>query len=315
MWLAASSRLPSDYFAIRNGCVSTQRLHHCVSAWPHGQALFLTLRSLTGRVMRRAATCQLHFSLALRPSTCFLSFLACSPPALRGTSACLMALNYSNRDVQHMPHHDCFQINLRPAIAVCPQRLHHCASAWPCGQALSLSFGLAAKFSLYSSARLPPALRGASACLNYSNRTVQPMVGRISIAFKLRLYLAVCNCCVSTATANRIQAWPCRQPFLRFGLLTRYFASTAIESLYFSLALRPSALSILWTAYRPRCTACSDFPNAFQPDLMAKHILSILRPAHRRPRCAARQHASTVLAIEMLTAYDWPHHDRLQITL
>ena len=40
----------------------------------------------------------------------------------------------------------------------------------------------------------------------------------------------------------------------------------------------------------------------------------ILRPAHR-PRCAARQRASTVLAIEMLTAYDWPHHDCLLITL
>ena len=64
---------------------------------------------------------------------------------------------------------------------------------------------------------------------------------------------------------------------LRFGPLTRYSAfrnwcaSTTIASLYFSLALWPSAISILWTAYRPPCTACSDFPIAFQPGLTAKH--------------------------------------------
>ena len=98
-------------------------------------------------------------------------------------------LNYSNRDVQHMSHHDCIQINLRSAIAVRPQRLHHCALAWPCGQALSLSFGLAAK--LFSTPR--PSYRPRCAARQrasiWQSYRVQPMVGRISIAFKLPCYL------------------------------------------------------------------------------------------------------------------------------
>ena len=48
-------------------------------------------------------------------------------------------LNYSNRDVQHMPHHDCSQIYLRSAIAVCPHS--DCI--------IALQLGLAAKRSLY----------------------------------------------------------------------------------------------------------------------------------------------------------------------
>ena len=142
--------------------------------------------------------------------------------------------------------------------------------------------------------------------------------------------------------------------FLLFGPLTRYFAflnccaSTAIASLYFSLALRPSVLSMIWTAYAVLCVPqllCvhSDCIIVFQPSLAAKRstyrldcLTSALhgvqrfsicisawpygracflsfRPAHR-PRCAARQHAST-LAIAMLTTYDWSHHDCFQITL
>ena len=120
-----------------------KQFDNCISAWPYGQA---------------------H---------AFYPFW----PAHRPHCAARQYASTIAIDVQHMPHHDCFQINLRSAIAVCPQRLHHCASAWPCGQALSLSYGFAAKRSLYSSARLPPALRGASACLNYSNRTAFRLCG------------------------------------------------------------------------------------------------------------------------------------------
>ena len=139
-------------------------------------------------------------------------------------------------------------------------------------------------------------------------------------AFRLlSSYFAICDCCVSIATANRIQAWPCGQ-----------------------------ALSMIWTAYAVLCVPqllCvhSDCIIVFQPSLAAKRstyrldcLTSALhgvqrfsicisawpygracflsfRPAHR-PRCAARQHAST-LAIAMLTTYDWSHHDCFQITL
>ena len=145
-----------DYFAIRNGCVSTQRLHHCVSAWPHGQTLILTLGSLTARVARRAAICHLHFSLALRPS--MISILR---PAHRPRCA---ARQHASSIVITMlslcgwPRLNCFQATLLSAMAVCPQRL----------------------------------------CRSHS-----------------------------------------------------------------SLASQPSALSIIWTAYRPHCAACSDLPIAF----------------------------------------------------
>ena len=138
-------------------------------------------------------------------------------------------------------------------------------------------------------------------------------------------YLAIYNCCVSTATANSIQAWPCGQ-----------------------------ALSVIWTAYAVLCVPqllCvhSDCIIVFQPSLAAKRstyrldcltsalhgvqrefirLFSIcisawpygracflsFRPAHR-PRCAVRQHASSI-AIEMLSLCGWPHlRDCLQITL
>ena len=123
-------------------------------------------------------------------------------------------------------------------------------------------------------------------------------------AFRLfSSYLAIYNCCVSTATANSIQDWPCGQ-----------------------------ALSVIWTAYAVLCVPqllCvhSDCIIVFQPSLAAKRstyrldcLTSALhgvqrfsicisawpygracflsfRPAHR-PRCAARQHASTI-AIEL----------------
>ena len=140
MWLAASSRLPSDYFAILNGCVSTQRLHHCVSAWPCGQALSLTFRSLTARVTRRAATFQLHFSLALRPSTCFLSF---GPLTARVARRVSVPHLYSNHDAQPMVG----RIQIAFKLPCYPQWLcvhSDCADriqAWPRSQALSLFFG------------------------------------------------------------------------------------------------------------------------------------------------------------------------------
>ena len=185
MWLAASSRLLSDYFAIRNGCVSTQRLYHCVSAWPCGQALFLTFRSLTARVARRAATCQLHFSLGLRPS--MLSVLR---PA-------------------HRPR--CAARRRASSIAI-----------------TMLSLWLAA-FRLLSS------------------------------------YLAIRNGCVSTATVPIA---------FKLGLAAK-------RSLY-SLDRSPPALRGVQRS-----------SNCIQPGLTAKHMLSILWPAHH-PRCAARQHASTI---------------------
>ena len=79
--------------------------------------------------------------------------------------------------------------------------------------------------------------------------------------------------------------------------LQRLCIHTAIASLRFSLALRPSAHSNLWIAHRPRCAACSDLSIAFQPLAVygQAHMLSILRLAHR-PRCAARQRAS-IMAI------------------
>ena len=67
--------------------VACSDLANCISAWPYGQACFLFFGPLTARVAR--------------------------------TSACLI---YSNRDaLSGWPHlHDCFQITLRSAMAVCP---------------------------------------------------------------------------------------------------------------------------------------------------------------------------------------------------
>ena len=142
-----------DYFAIRNCCVSTQRLHHCVSAWPCGQALSLSFGPLATRVTRRAAT--FPFCISAWPSCQAHVFYpsARSPPALRGASACLI---YSNRDaLSGWPHlHDCLQITLRSGNGcVSTQRLHHCVSAWPLAAKRFLSLTLD---------RLPPALRGVS---------------------------------------------------------------------------------------------------------------------------------------------------------
>ena len=141
-------------------------------------------------------------------------------------------------------------------------------------------------------------------------------------AFRLlSSYFAICDCCVSIATANRIQAWPCGQAL---SMIWTAYAVLCVPQLlcvhseciivFQPSLLRPSALSILWTAYRPRCAACSDFPIAFQPGLTAKHMLSY--PSARSPPALRGASAcSTVLATEMLTAYDWPHHDCLLITL
>ena len=79
-----------------------------------------------------------------------------------------------------------------------------------------------------------------------------------------------------------------------------------------SLASQPSALSIIWTAYRPRCAACSDLPIAFQPGLTAKHAFC---PSARSP--PALRGASACLNYSNRDALSgWPHlHDCFQITL
>ena len=115
--------------------------------------------------------------------------------------------------------------------------------------ALSLSFGFAAKRSLYSSAHLPPALRGASVCLNYSNRTAFSLCGWPHFdCFQATLLSTIAVCPQRLPIVFKLGLAAKR--FLLFGPLTRYFAflnccaSTAIASLYFRLALRPSALCI-----------------------------------------------------------------------
>ena len=133
-----------------------------------GQASILTFKSLTVRVasVQRFANCismpQLYIAITM------LSL--CSWPHL----------------------HDCFQTTLRSGNGcVSTQRLHHCASAWPCGQALSLSFCFAAKRSLYS---FRPTYRPRCAARQYALIiAIAPrsayVVGRISIVFKLPCYL------------------------------------------------------------------------------------------------------------------------------
>ena len=149
------------------------------SAKPYGYSAYVARRASVPQLWYMHNDCTITFKLGLAAIRSLYRFDRL-PPALHGVKQfdnCISAWPYGQAhafypfwpahrphcaarqyastiaiDVQHMPHHDCFQINLRSAIAVCPQRLHHCASAWPCGQALSLSFGLAAKLSLYSSA-------------------------------------------------------------------------------------------------------------------------------------------------------------------
>ena len=141
-------------------------------------------------------------------------------------------------------------------------------------------------------------------------------------AFRLfSSYLAIYNCCVSTATANSIQAWPCGQ-----------------------------ALSVIWTAYAVLCVPqllCvhSDCIIVFQASLAAKRSLyslnglpPALRGVQRLSNCisawpygqahaflsfgpltarvARRVSVPQLLAITMLSLCGWPHlHDCLQITL
>ena len=153
MWLAASSRLPSDYFAIRNCCVSTQRLYHCVSAWPCGQALILTFGSLTARVARRAATCQLHFSLALRPSMLSVLRPAHRPRCAARQRASSIAITMLSLWLA------AFRL-LSSYLAI----RNGCVSTATVSIAFKL--GLAAKRSLYHLDRLPPALRGVQRLAN-----------------------------------------------------------------------------------------------------------------------------------------------------
>ena len=175
-------------------------------------------------------------------------------------------------------------------------------------------------------------------------------------AFRLfSSYLAIYNCCVSTATANSIQAWPCGQAL---SVIWTAYAVLCVPQLLCVhsdciIVFQPSlaAKRSLYSLDRSCSMLCvpqllcvhSDCIIVFQPSLAAKRstyrldcLTSALhgvqrfsicisawpygracflsfRPAHR-PRCAARQHAST-LAIAMLTTYDWSHHDCFQITL
>ena len=237
----AASRLSLDYFAICNGCVSTQRLHHCASAWPYGQALILTFGSLTARVARRAAICQLHFNpwpytakhmlsilrLAHRPRCAArqrASIMAISPFSLWlaafrllssytqlvcAHSDCVIVFQRSLAAMRSLDSLGHLRGTLRSAIGVRPQRLHTCIQAWPCGQALSISFG---------------------------------------------------------------------------PLATRVARREAICPLHFSLALRPSTFFLSFGPFTARVARRVNMPH-------------------------------TTIAIEMLAAYDWPHHDCLQITL
>ena len=142
-----------DYFAIRSGCVSTQRLHHCVSAWPHGQTLFLTLGSLTARVARRAAICHLHFSLALRPSMISILRPAHRPRCAARQHASSIAITMLSLWLA------AFKL-LSSYLAI----RNGCVSTATVPIAFKL--GLAAKRSLYHLDRLPPALRGVQRLAN-----------------------------------------------------------------------------------------------------------------------------------------------------
>ena len=152
----AASRLPFDYFAIRNGCVSTQRLHHCVSAWPYGQALILTFRSLTARVARRAAICHLHFNLALRGQACSLFFGLLTARVAR----CAARQHASTIAITMLSLWLAAFRLLSSYLAI----RNGCVSTATVSIAFKL--GLAAKRSLYHLDRLPPALRGVQRLAN-----------------------------------------------------------------------------------------------------------------------------------------------------
>ena len=183
---------------------------------------------------------------------------------------------------------------------------------------IAFKLGLAAKRSLYSLDRLPPALRG---------------VQRLS------------NC---------ISAWPYGQAhaFLSFGPLTarvarRVSVPQLLAITMLSLCGWPHLHDCLQITLRSSLAVCphSDCIIAFQLGLAAKRSLYHLdrlppalrgvqrlancilawpygqacflscRPAQHRPGCTARQRASSI-AITMLSLCGWPHlHDCLQITL
>ena len=77
------------------------------------------------------------------------------------------------------------------------QRLSNCISAWPYGQA----------HAFCPSARSPPALRSASACLIYSNRDA--LSGWPHLHDCLQITLRSGNGCVSTQRLHHcVSAWP-----------------------------------------------------------------------------------------------------------
>ena len=90
---------------------------------------------------------------------------------------------------------------------------------------------------------------------------------------------------------------------------------TAIASLRFSLASRPSAHSNPWTAYRPRCAACSDLANCILawPYGQAHAFYPLARSP---PALRGASACLNYIAIEMLSLCGWPHlRDCFQITL
>eukprot|EP00964_Phaeocystis_antarctica_P023708 scaffold13247_cov62-Phaeocystis_antarctica.AAC.2 len=83
------------------------------------------------------AIASLCFSLA----SCSQAFSLRNPwTAYRPRCAASVCLNYSHRDAQPTKgRSDCLQMTLLSTVAVYPQRLHHCFSAWPCDRAFSRS--------------------------------------------------------------------------------------------------------------------------------------------------------------------------------
>jgi len=121
----------------------------------------------------------------------------------------------------------------------------------------SLRFSLALRLSFLSTLRGPLTARVARRVsmpqLKQSHRSAYGWPHfdcfQATLLSSYLAYLVICNCCVSTATANRTQAWPCGQ-----------------------------ALSMIWTAYAVLCVPqllCvhSDCIIVFQPSLAAKRSL------------------------------------------
>ena len=176
-------------------------------------SIVFRLRCDLQRLCIHTAIAPLRFSLALRPSAHSNLWIAHRPRcAARQYAPTVLAIEMLTAsligrvsivfrllcDLQRLCIHTAiaslrFSLALRPSAHSNLWIAHHprCAA---CSD-LSIAFQPLALYgqahAFYPSARSPPALRGASACLDYGNLTVQPMVGRISIAFKLHA-IGVC---------------------------------------------------------------------------------------------------------------------------